>query len=192
MKAKDFLNEYLEYKSLWCFEHCIKSKPAKIRLNRLNSMLNALKIANEPFDLSYFEQGNFLKDREIEENYELIEKIQNLVEEKTSSDYEVRKGKFSIAWLFKDLLRFRKEIYDVVQPWSGFGAGFNNVLYFGKIHQENLKKLIRENTDEIDEILCLIIDPQKKVISEKELIEKYNYEVADLDEIDRVWEVENY
>jgi hypothetical protein len=89
-------------------------------------------------------------------------------------------------------MRFRQRIYEIATPWGGFDEGFELGLYYGKVHQEKLKTIIRSNTDEIDEILCLIIDPKKIEISEEELIEKFNYESADLKTIDREWRIENY
>ncbi|MEM9919672.1 MAG: hypothetical protein AAF990_16365 [Bacteroidota bacterium] len=95
MTAKDFLEKYLEYKTFWCFHHSKNSKPAKIRLKRLNSLLKAFEISKENINpsvnlkysvtgkskewsraeklsklnnLEYFEEGEFLNDREKVDN----------------------------------------------------------------------------------------------------------------------------
>ena len=143
-------------------------------------------------NLEYFESGEFLEDREGIDNQELIERIKNLAQEDVPGIYELRKDRFLIGWMFNDLIRFRKQIYEIAHPWGGFDEGFDISLYYGKVHQENLKSLIRENTAEIDEILCLIIDPKRKQISEKDLIEKYNYDTVNLEKIDLDWRIANY
>ena len=90
-------------------------------------------------NLEYFEEGEFLNDREKIENQELIKRIQNLAEEKVPRIYESRKDRISIGWLFNDLIRFRKQIYEISHPWGGFDEGFDISLYYGKVHQEKLK-----------------------------------------------------
>lgn len=201
-------------------------RSAQLRLKRLNAFLKALGLSKENINplvkmmyfvsgeskklsrakklsrissLAYFEQGEFLYDREITVNHELIQNIFKLANEKVPSIYESRRerykttqGIFSIAWLFRDLLDFRIKIYQVSMPWGGFDEGFNLALFYGKAHQDKLTRLIRENTNEIDQILCLIIDPLKKEITEEDLINKYNYPSDNLEDLDRKFYIENF
>lgn len=222
MNAKDLLHKYLDYKCFWSDHYHVRSKPANIRLNQISILLESLGIlkANvnpnlkikylvqkNPFaisrsdkildlsELEYFETGEFLHDRDFNENKDLIQKIEKLGKSKSYTDYQLQhffRGNFSLIHLFEDLLSFRREIFKVTNPPKNIGSGLDLAIDFGRVKSEKLKKLIRENTSEIDEILCLLIDPKKQEISKEELIQKFKYQDVDLKEIDLKYRTENF
>ena len=70
--------------------------------------------------------------------------------------------------------------------------GFSVGLVYSKYLQSELKKIILDNIEEIDETLWLIIDPQKREIDLETMKSKYNYQDVDLGKIDLEWRIEGY
>lgn len=70
--------------------------------------------------------------------------------------------------------------------------GFSVGLLYSHYLQGQLKKIIIENLDEIDETLWLILDPKQGDIDIKTLVENFNYPNEDLEKIDLEWRTENY
>ena len=98
----------------------------------------------------------------------------------------------SISWLFNHLINFRFDIYKVSQPWSGFQEGYDFAVGYGGFFEDKLKTIIRDHLDEIDEILTLIIDPQKRKFDLDLLIKEHGYPDVDLEAIDLEHLIENY
>ncbi len=215
MNAKDFLEQYFEYS---CYASA--SAPSYVfRTKQLESLLAAFGIARKNADpklnnnryvvggqrmerrtrleqmseLEYFESGEFLNDRPYLDNMELVLKIEQFALKNISLGLKDQKGRnLALAWLFNDLMNFRKEVYKVANPWGGFLEGFEIGLYYGKCQAENLKQVIRENLGEIDETLSLLIDPKKKEYILEDLVNDFGYPDVDLKEMDREWEMENW
>ena len=61
------------------------------------------------------------------------------------------------------------------------------LLFFG-LHT----LFIKDNLENIDNTLWLILDPKQRDIDVKELKSKFNYPYVDLDKIDLDWRIENY
>ena len=102
MTAKDLLNKILDYQYIWVLPQNIDSRPAKLRLEQIEILLDAFgltknhvnplvqikyfilgekdslnrsKHLNKLSNIQYFLQGEFLHDREIDANKDLCEKI---------------------------------------------------------------------------------------------------------------------
>lgn len=192
------------------------SKPAKIRLSQIEVLqdalglskkyvnpliqikysfagekqkLNRAKQLNKLTNLEYLLQGEFLFDREKDENLELQKKIITTI---TSLYPDMEKyinfRSIDIHWLFNDLINFRQEVYRLTYPNEGMLEGFSAGLHYSFFLKANLKKIIKDNLPEIDETLWLILDPAKKVLNKAEI----NYPEADLEHIDSAWSMENY
>ena len=54
------------------------------------------------------------------------------------------------------------------------------------------RRVACSNLEEIDEVLWLLIDPQKRDVPITELISRFNYPDADLDKLDLDWRIEHY
>lgn len=98
------------------------------------------------------------------------------------------KGQVNIRWLFTDLLNFRQSIYNITYPWGGMLEGFSLGLSYSKYLQYQLKETIKNNTVDIDNTLCLILDPLKRDFDNSSI----GYEEIDLAKIDLEWRMENY
>lgn len=155
-----------------------KQKNEQTREQYLNDMSN----------LTYFFSGEFLYDRPKEANQQLENIIKDFISLEYSSlpDYLKQKD-VNIKWLFADLMSFRREIYKITQAWGGMLEGFVAGLHYSHYLQHNLKTIIGENLEEIDNTLWLVLDPQKRDFKPEEI----NYTEYDLDKIDWDWKAKD-
>lgn len=220
MTVKDLLYKILDYKYLWADSPNKNSKPSKLRLEQIEILLEAfsltkkyinpllkikyyiggdkegldrLKYLNKLTNLEYLLEGEFLRDRDKNLNAELSEKIIETITLLYQDMKEYINTKpADIAWLFNDLFIFRQEVYKLTYPNEGMLEGFSPGLHYSFYLQNKLKTTIKENLDEIDETLCLILDPDKREIEMNTLLSQYKYEDHDFDTIDLEWRMENY
>jgi hypothetical protein len=220
MTAKDLLYKVLDYQYLWILPHNQNSKPAKLRLEQIESLLDAFgltkkqvnplvqikyliggdkqgmersKYLNQLTNLQYLLHGEFLHDRENDANAEISEKIIETITSLYPYMAEEIHGKsLHIGWLFNNLMSFRQEVYKLTYPNGGMDEGFSAGLHYSFYLQSKLKKLISENLHEIDETLWLILDPTRREIEMDILVNKYKYINHDFKAIDLDWRMENY
>ncbi|MCL9805756.1 hypothetical protein NAT51_12465 [Flavobacterium amniphilum] len=220
MTAKDLLHKILEYQHSWEDPHVKDSKPARLRLEQIESLLDAFGLSkkyinlqvqvqyfiggrkeelsrarylNEMNNLEYLTGGEFLKDREEHCNAELSQKIiETVTALHPGMEEYITERRLHIHWLFNNLLHFRRDVYKVTYPVGGMLEGFVAGLEYSFYLQNKLKAIITDNLDEIDETLWLILDPAQRDIEMDELKSKYNYTDHDFDSIDHKWRMENY
>ncbi|RPD50228.1 hypothetical protein DNI29_05375 [Hymenobacter sediminis] len=219
MTAKDLLQKILDYRYLWASSYA-SDKPATIRLAQINTLLEAFGLTkkhvnplmqvkysilgkkqelershylNGLTNLEYVLKGEFLRDRPYEENQELITQALITMREiypHVPEEHMVRP--VNIGWMYNWLLNFRQQVYEVAYPNRGMDEGFSVGLLYGKELGNKLKDLIRDNTECIDNVLWLILDPLKRDIEIEKLIQQYGYQDVNLDSIDLEWRIENY
>jgi hypothetical protein len=216
MTAKDLLYKVLDYRYLWSAPHRVSSKPSITRLSQIECLQEAFGLSkkyvnplvqikyslvgdtkkadrarhlNKLTNLEYLLQGEFLHDREKDENKELANKIIATITALYPHMAEyINQKPVHIGWLFNNLLHFRQEVFKLTYPNGGMLEGFSAALYYSFFLQGQLKEIIMNNLSEIDETLWLILDPQKREFAK----DKINYPEADLDSIDLEWLTENY
>jgi len=220
MTAKDLLYKILDYQYLWILPHNQNSKPAKLRLEQIESLLEAFGLTKKQVNplvqikyliggdkegmerskylrkltnLQYLLGGEFLRDRENDANAEISEKIIKTI----TSLYpyigeETARTSLHISWLFNNLMSFRQQVYKLIYPNGGMDEGFSAGLHYSFYLQSKLKTLITENLHEIDETLWLILDPTKREIEMDILVSKYKYINHDFRAIDLDWRMEDY
>ena len=208
MTAKDLLHKVLEYLHGWSN---VNDKPATVRLVQIHAMQKAFGLAKKsgssfiPFRLfmrgatddhaalSYLVEGGFLNDRSQAENKIIAERVKAKIQELypwAPEDNITRPH--DIKWLYNNLFNYRRDIYAVTSPDGGMLEGFSGGLYYSFYLKSKLKSVIKENLEEIDETLWLLLDPLKRYIDKEVLIGEYNYPDVDLDSIDYEWRMENY
>lgn len=139
-------------------------------------------------NLEYVKTGEFIVDRPVNRYQEIIERAfttAKLIYPEADEAYlwGTDSGDVFFNILFSDLLEFRQEIYKVTNPMSRLLSGRT----LGRVYCEYLKKQMRQtiidNLDEIDDTLCLILDPEKRAFSADEI----NYKVIDFEKMDIKW-----
>lgn len=220
MNAKDLLYLYLDYHINWVRTNLTDEMPARIRKQQLESLLCAFGIYKEVLpppsildslfkkkpktlsvttlirnhvNIKYFSTGDFLNDRPYEDNQELITQANDKVRELYEGISEHRlKRPFRIHSLFMSLFNFRQDLYKVAYPTRGMMEGFLVEVAYSNFLQSEIKHTIDNNVDNIDNTLCLLIDPRRREFTIEELQHTYNYPDVDLDKIDLEWRIECY
>jgi len=197
MTSQDFLKKYLDYKCNWSHLFGQNVGPVRVREEQLLALMRAFKIAptvitNNLEDLiTDFENGRFLElDHDPIENKAFDKKISDFIDEFFPSDFSIDAYKRRGAYqgIFVSLLRFRVEIDNFKKPshirFEGVGPlDLNFVAY----HKAKVFESLDNGLIDIDEILCLMIDPDKNDFDKELLIEQYNYPTASLSNIDLEW-----
>ncbi|UUC44749.1 hypothetical protein [Flavobacterium cerinum] len=220
MTAKDLLYKILDYQYLWSLPQNKNSKPANLRLEQIEALLDAFGLTkkyvnplvqikysivgdkesldrarhlNKLTNLDYVLKGEFLHDREENGNAVLSEKIrETIILLYPFMKEDINERPVNISWLYNNLFLFRKEVYKLIYPNEGMLEGFSAGLHYSFYLQNNLKKLIKDNLNEIDETLWLILDPAKRDIEMNTLVSQYKYVDHDFRKIDFDWQMENY
>ena len=220
MTAKDLLYKILDYQYLWTLPQNKNSKPVKLRLEQIESLLDAFgltkKYVNPLVQIKYFVGGNkqgldrarqlnkitnleyllhgeFLRDREKDANAELSKKIIDTITSLYPYMIEhINRRLVDIGWLFNNLFNFRQEVYKLTYPDGGMDEGFSAGLHYSFYLKQKLKTLITDNLHEIDETLWLILDPTKRNIEINTLVSQYKYVDHDFKTLDLDWRMENY
>jgi hypothetical protein len=216
MTAKDLLHKLLDYGYLWSSPDRIYSLPATTRLAQIEALqeafglskkyVNPLKQVKYFFsgskqgmsrsihlqgmsNLQYLLHGEFLNDREPEANSKLagiaLATIDMLVPDLPEN---IKERPVDIGWMYNNLLLFRKKVYEMTYPSSGMLEGFSVGLQYSHYLQAQLRQVIIDNLEAIDDTLWLILDPPQRDIDEKE----FNYPHADLEAIDLEWRINSY
>ncbi|WP_162903286.1 hypothetical protein [Taibaiella koreensis] len=211
--VEDLLNLILDYNYLWCLPDRRHSRPAMARQARIGALQAAFGLTKKQInpavqivysfgggkqdragrlsqlsDLQYLLHGEFLHDREESANAALHAKIKEKITElEPELMADIREKPADIAWLFNHLLRFRQEVFKLTYPNAGMLEGFSAGLHYSYYLQRQLKEVIAGNLSEIDETLCLILDPAKRTFSREEI----GYPDTDLDRIDLEWRIES-
>ena len=220
MTARDLLITVLDYHYLWTLPQRVNSKPAKIRKKQIESLqeafglskkyvnplvqikysivgsrekLDRAKHLNSLTTIEYLTRGEFLHDRPLEKNKEIEERVIAMIKQLYPLAPEDRTSRpIDIGWMFNNLFSFRQEIYKVTYPNAGMLEGFSSGLLYSQYLQQKLKKVINNNLEEIDDTLWIILDPERRNLDKRELVEKYDYPDEDLVEIDLEWRVGSY
>lgn len=205
--AKDLLLKLLDYECRWTLPHNISSKPATIRLqqmehlqevfgltkNYVNPLINTYYDIHGKYrveylsgitNLQYVQSGEFLKDRDESANQEVLEKAISVIRPlypTAPTEYFYRRGG-DIGNLFSELLEFRKEIYKLTHPEQPLRSGFSVGALYSNYLKDEVRQTVINSITEIDYILALILDPQKRIFAHKEIgLEELNMEQIDLE-----------
>ncbi len=143
-------------------------------------------------DFQYLTYGEFLADIDREKYRDTLQHIVTLVETIFPDETKIiDQNSINLVSLFRNLYSFRHLAYNTFETSFLKLARSQDFLseeeycYFYK--QAFIRK-IPENFTEIDELLCILIDPEKRSFTESEV----NYPVFDLDILDLNWQKNLY
>ena len=187
--AKDIVKVYSQLKDLtpdvnqWTESAFQDSKPRLIRLNQLIALKKAFKINGS---WEEFEHGNFV-DRFPIESYNLLK--QNIKSFKNSSSWNSQNFDHFCYRDLQVIFRLFLEFVVIENTLKNHISEYSMTYSLGQIYgYEHAKSYFSGRTAKkiqymIDD-LAIIIDPLQQVFSEGELINKYDYPYADLEDID--------
>ncbi len=152
----------------------------------MKSLLNAFELG----DIIEFENGDFILKRSEEFEQSVFRLIFNnslLADfnfpiDKHSLETKIN-DRNSLVLLFKHLWEYRKIIEKLLRfndgclQTSGFEA-------YACLIVDRYNSKVKEDLNLIDNVLSSIISPDKKIFTEKELIEKYNFPIKDFEDIE--------
>lgn len=216
MTAKDLLYKYIEYACDWSTEKEFPS--SSFRLRQIEAMLEAFELTkkyadphrdvtyfdsnggqqtraeylDELTDLEYFEQCEFIDERPEEVYKELIDHVIKIEVEPRKSLKSIRDKRIDPGTIFGALLSFRLDIYRLIHNHGYQLEGYNVAFAYAMRLRWNLIDTLNKNLDEIDEILWLLIDPQKRDIPLETLVSRFNYPDVDLGEHDRQYRFDTF
>ena len=208
MNSKDLLYKILDYECRWTLPQNQFSKPAKTRLDQIEQLLDVFGLAKkyvnpmvDPYyeiytkkrseyltgitNLQYVQSGEFIKDRPDGANKEVLEKAVEVIRLKypAAPDEYLYRQDGGMEYLFSELIKFRKKVYKLTYPWHGLRSGFSTSAFYNDHLQQQLKDTITNNLTEIDNTLCLILDPAKREFSNDEI----NFVEINMESMDMEW-----
>ena len=156
----------------------LTSKPRKQRIEEMSH-------------LEYLEKGGFLIDRPQSSQDTFIKKMREKVGEVVNP--RLSKGSLvRLNALFSMLLQFRLQAYALIHPPVSFRLGFSMHRAYSDMLQYEVKKILDENLEEIDDTLWELLAPEKREIDKELLIRDYGYPDVDLEQIDLQYLRDNF
>ena len=192
MKATDLLQKYFEYQCYWEPSYGSENQPAQIRKQQLLALMQAFSLnnhtKNNDFEavINHFKSASFINEVKHEillKSESLIKEVNTFIAESPHSKrLQLLREDLNYKSIFRSLLAFRMKleplyIADGVQL-EGFGS-FNRHFY--NYRKGRLLNILRKSTQEIDELLALIIDPKQQCFNEDLLIASFHYPAESLD-----------
>ena len=155
--------------------------------SRRRNSLKRLDYIKTLTNFHYFISGEFLADRERDRYNDTLTHIISVVN--TSFPHKIQNNEprpVNLVRLFYDLYNLRHIAFNTFE--SSFlkqtSQDFLIEDAYGQTLKESFIKNLRINFTEIDEVLCLLIDPEKRSFSEAEI----KYPEFDLEVLDLNWQ----
>lgn len=128
----------------------------------------------------YFQNAYFIAHRPLQAYTAVYQELINFVQSRRNKDIVIN----DFNTLFRWLLRYRLHAQTCLDELSGVleASGAGSFLAGELI--SNTNTLFAKELKKIEELLCNIIDPENRKISQKELVKNYGYLEVDLWDID--------
>lgn len=187
--TKQLLERFVELFALsndiekWTLANFVKNPPRLYRFQAINAMMKALKIN---CSLQEFKTGEFLSEqsnfRQSEFLIKIIENFPNLFQKNEINENDQIDYHFVFEVLFSYRLQLQKlvSVKESVIDYSKDNSYPITIL-------DKINSKLQEDIIGIDNILSYLINPKEINFSTQELIEKYNYPIGELSEIDNDW-----
>ena len=186
---KTLLTNFLELYTLsdditkWSVDNFSDNPPRLYRLQAIDALMKALQI-----NCSYqeFQHGEFLMKPNNLEHSELIIKIKENYPTLFPSNNIVEEEQIDFQFIFEVLFSYRMQLQKLV-------SARDSVLEYSEDNRypiliiEGTNSKLQADIEALDDILAYLINPKEIHFSNQELIEKYQYPIGDLDEIDSDW-----
>ncbi|MEO1054638.1 MAG: hypothetical protein AAFX87_28665 [Bacteroidota bacterium] len=194
-RIRDFLNKYYEFKGMvpnysdWNLKSLRYNEPRFYRLKELQSLMLAFNIGNDL--LQDFKNLNFIKKRSIQDFRPIIDDLdeyansKELEKERWLTESERLADVNQFGMLIQTFLRFSEEVRSLLRFNNGWlETGSVTARYSIHKTQKLIDHIDLTQLDEIESLLCKLLDPEERVFTKSELVGKYNFPDVDLHAID--------
>lgn len=186
---KTLLTKFLELYTLsdnitkWSIANFAKNPHRLYRLKAIDALMKALQI-----NCSYqeFQYGEFLMKPDNLEQSELIIKIKENYPSLFQTTNTHEKNQIDFQFMFEMLFNYRMQLQKLISARDSVLEYLEDNRYPILII-EGINSKLQADIEALDDILAYLINPKEIHFSNQELIEKYNYPVGDLEEIDSDW-----
>ena len=205
--AIDLLDKVLEFiamtpdKSQWNVSALKSNPPRQIRLRQIESLLSAFFpidpkislinnvksfLSNKPKQsIQSFLSGDFIRQREVSDYEKTITFIKDFVKSSSNHFDETREIRLEeLVFIFPKLVDYKRQLRSILTFNSGWLEASSIASQFS-IHLTNsVSKNLVDKYDNLDKSLELFINPKGLTFTEDELIKRFHYPTANLNDID--------
>jgi hypothetical protein len=128
----------------------------------------------------YFQEGYFLAHRPLQAYTLTLEQMINYA--KSRKEESINRSDFDV--FFRWLLRYRKHAQVNLDELSGVLEASGVGCFFAAELISDTNTVFAKELQKIEELLCDMIDPENRAISQKELVKNFGYLEVDLRDID--------
>jgi hypothetical protein len=187
--TKKLLTSFLELFTLsdnvakWSVDNFANNPPRLYRLQAIDALMKALQINCSHQEFQY---GEFLLNQEGLNPKELIIKIKENYSTLFPSNNIVQEEQIDFQFIFEVLFSYRMQLQKLI-------SARDTVLEYSEYNRypiliiDDINSKLQADIEALDDILAYLINPKEIHFSNQELIEKYQYPIGDLDEIDSDW-----
>jgi hypothetical protein len=186
---KTLLTKFLELYTLsdniikWSVDNFANNPPRLYRLQAIDALMKALQI-----NCSYqeFQHGEFLMKLDNLEQSVLIIKIKENYPTLFPSNNIVEEEQIDFQFIFEVLFSYRMQLQKLTSLRDSV-LEYSEYNRYPVLIIDTINNKLQADNEAIDNILAYLINPKEIHFSNQELVEKYNYPVGDLDELDSDW-----
>jgi len=204
----DLLNKVLEFVAMtpndreWNYKSLSHNKSRLIRFQQIKSLVNAfsLNIERSKYEgtSNYFNpdlkaeiksilKGDFLKGNKMEDYDELNNVVSQFLKQNNYNlDRPIKMTELN--FIYPKMVNFKSKLLELKDFNSGFLEANSSFTIFHIMLTNFISSNLINNSNDLDNVLELLINPKRKSFTEKELIEKFGFPSDDLNEID----IDNY
>ncbi|MGD1840951.1 MAG: hypothetical protein ACFB0B_08660 [Thermonemataceae bacterium] len=194
LSANDFLHKYFEFKAMepnlrrWSLRRLKHNEPRYYRLKALLALLKAFELGSHL--RKDFTEGGFLKIRDVTDFLAIYEDIEQYIqatpfEKRLISEEGKQVDRYALEAVFQGFMDFLEVMHNTLKFNSGWlEAGCVSARYSIRKTEEVLKSIDRAAIQQIEKLVCKVIDPNDKKLSIAALVDKFDYPDIDLRAID--------
>lgn len=127
--------------------------------------------------------GYYIKDKKIEDFNELIDFTKRFMQKNGYSGYkEIRLHE--LMFIYPKMIDYKIKLREIIGFNSGWLEASSTFSIFHILLTDSISSNLINKHSELDYVLELFINPRKQFFTEEELIEKYDFPIEDLYQID--------
>ena len=186
---KKLLSRFLELYTLsdntakWSMDSFVNNPPRLYRLQAIEALMKALQI-----NCTYqeFQYGEFLLGQKQLNQSVLIVKIKENYPTLFQTTNTDKKNQIDFQFMFEMLFGYRMQLQKLTSLRDSV-LEYSEYNRYPVLIIDTINNKLQADIEAIDNILAYLINPKEIHFSNQELIERYNYPIGNLNEIDSDW-----